>query len=387
MSASEVEYPFSFTRGSPNIMGCRQSSKLHSDVAEDPTRSSSKRMGCRQSSKLDGDLAEEQTVQEDRTCLLFLGAGESGKSTFLKQCREIYNNSRSEEFEFAKNSIVQMLIEVSIKLRRLLHETMGEAARNAVSAMSDLSADINPTNRFTYSHADNLRAIWADPAVQDILINRNTEVPSITSVAYFIDGRLDALADPEFEPTFEDHVRCRVKTTGVNFLDFQFDNMPIQMIDVGGQRSERRKWIDQFDSAAAILFVASLTGYSETLEEDFVTNRLTESLTLIGDTIQYDALEGKPLIILLNKEDLLQERMEHHKLSDFFPEFKGDNSSTTDVKDFIEKKFRDVMDSSLHKCEYTVHYTSAIDTDKTHQVFQEILQKVIEEKVRESGFM
>lgn len=43
------------------------------------------------------------------------------------------------------------------------------------------------------------------------------------------------------------------------------------MFDVGGQRSERRKWIHCFDSVTGLIFVASLSDYNTTLVEDETT--------------------------------------------------------------------------------------------------------------------
>ena len=40
------------------------------------------------------------------------------------------------------------------------------------------------------------------------------------------------------------------------------------MFDVGGQRSERKKWIQCFDDVQAILYVVSLSGYDMFLHED-----------------------------------------------------------------------------------------------------------------------
>ena len=40
------------------------------------------------------------------------------------------------------------------------------------------------------------------------------------------------------------------------------------MYDVGGQRSERKKWIQCFDDVRAILYVVALSGYDMTLQED-----------------------------------------------------------------------------------------------------------------------
>ena len=52
------------------------------------------------------------------------------------------------------------------------------------------------------------------------------------------------------------------------------------MFDVGGQRDERRKWIQCFSDVTAIIFVAAMSGYNLTLREDATQNRLRESLDL-----------------------------------------------------------------------------------------------------------
>lgn len=39
------------------------------------------------------------------------------------------------------------------------------------------------------------------------------------------------------------------------------------MVDVGGQRSERRKWIHCFENVTSIIFLAALSEYDQVLYE------------------------------------------------------------------------------------------------------------------------
>jgi len=57
-------------------------------------------------------------------------------------------------------------------------------------------------------------------------------------------------------------------------------------VDVGGQRSERRKWIHCFDDVKAIIFLVSLPGYNQVLFEDAGMNRMHESLNLFREVVK-----------------------------------------------------------------------------------------------------
>ena len=51
-------------------------------------------------------------------------------------------------------------------------------------------------------------------------------------------------------------------------------------IDVGGQRTERKKWIHFFDDVKIIMYLAAISEYDQVLLEDGHTNRLKESVNL-----------------------------------------------------------------------------------------------------------
>lgn len=95
------------------------------------------------------------------------------------------------------------------------------------------------------------------------------------------------------------------------------------MFDVGGQRDERRKWIQCFNDVTAIIFVTAMSGYNLTLREDATQNRLRESLELFKSLWNNRWLKTISTILFLNKLDLLTEKIVagRSKIEDFFPEF------------------------------------------------------------------
>ena len=54
---------------------------------------------------------------------------------------------------------------------------------------------------------------------------------------------------------------------------------------MGGQRSERKKWIHCFEAVTSILFCVALSEYDQTLLEDAEQNRMAESLVLFESIV------------------------------------------------------------------------------------------------------
>ena len=97
---------------------------------------------------------------------------------------------------------------------------------------------------------------------------------------------LSRLCAENYIPSLDDVLRVRVPTTGIieytfplsRDLHFRWALIGIwfiivnycsnRMVDVGGQRSERRKWIHCFDKVQAIIFLVAVSEYDQVLAED-----------------------------------------------------------------------------------------------------------------------
>jgi hypothetical protein len=113
------------------------------------------------------------------------------------------------------------------------------------------------------------------------------------------------------------------------------------MLDVGGQRSERKKWIHCFDEVKAVIFIAALSDYDLTLAEDPTMNRLIESLKLFANICNNRWFVTASMILFLNKTDLFAIKLKRGtKISVCFPLYNGDPNSYEETTSYIQVNFQ-----------------------------------------------
>ena len=68
-------------------------------------------------------------------------------------------------------------------------------------------------------------------------------------------------------------------------VPYRHQTVYFNVLDVGGQQGDRRRWITLFDKVTAVLFVQDMSSFNQTLREDSKTNRLLESLKVFYQSI------------------------------------------------------------------------------------------------------
>uniref|UniRef100_A0A3Q0SHB6 GNAS complex locus n=1 Tax=Amphilophus citrinellus TaxID=61819 RepID=A0A3Q0SHB6_AMPCI len=258
----------------------------------------------------------------------------------------------------------------------------------------DYIRSIAPLSDFEYTEEffEHTQKLWEDDGVK-ACFERANEYQLIDCAQYFL-NRLDSVRRPDYSPTDQDLLRCRVLTSGIFETRFQVDKVNFHMFDVGGQRDERRKWIQCFNDVTAIIFVAASSSYNMVIREDNSTNRLRESLDLFRSIWTNRFLKTISVILFLNKQDVLAEKIlaGKSKLEDYFPEYNNyqppadavpDNDEDPKVmraKFFIRDEFLRISTASGDGKHYCYpHFTCAVDTENIRRVFndcRDIIQRM-----------
>ena len=136
-------------------------------------------------------------------------------------------------------------------------------ARRAVilSLPMQIEAEILPRDV-----SDAVRGLWQDQSVKEA-VRRSREFQLNDSAVYYFNS-MDRMSSAGYMPTDQDILRSRVKTTGITETTFKVGELTYKLFDVGGQRSERKKWIHCFENVTALVFLVSLSEYDQMLYED-----------------------------------------------------------------------------------------------------------------------
>jgi len=276
--------------------------------------------------------------------ILLLGAGESGKSTVVKQLKAIYKNTidDSELLSYAinihKNTVqcMQVLLEAADNL--VIPIKNPDAAEKAEQVKSFVFE--SDAKRMPLAIGDAIEYLWRDPDVQSVWARRS-EYWFLDATPYYFEN-VTRFCEDDFVPNEEDIIMTRVRTTGIAVTEFDEGPVHFRVVDVGGQRNERRKWIHCFDDVKCLLFVANLAGYDQVMFEDPSQNRMIESLQLFSQIVNNPVFQDTPIFLFLNKKDIFEQMVQTIPLSKCFPDYIG-GADPKQAFEFIAQQFRSKM--------------------------------------------
>jgi hypothetical protein len=151
---------------------------------------------------------------------------------------------------------------------------------------------------------------------------------------------------------------ARVRTTQVVMEKYRIDGIDFEVYDVGGQRSERRKWIDCFDSVTAVIFVKR-------------TNRMVEALELFRSVCNNRAFSNTSIMLFLNKKDIFTEKIMYSDIAAQrpFSDYAGPTKDFDHGVIYFIQKFKDcLIDDDFN--DSFIHVTCATDTNNMEFVLE-----------------
>jgi len=322
--------------------------------------------------------------------VLLLGAGESGKSTIFKQMKIMHNSGYTKEEREAFREIIfgnivkamKVLVAASLSLDIPVEEPENRERAEHINNM-DNEVLVNVLKVWNETLAKDIDKLWNDNGIRKTFERRNEFQLDDSAPYYFND--LARISAADYLPSEQDVLRSRVKTTGIVETEFKLNNQSVKMIDVGGQRNERKKWIHCFEGVTAIIFVSSMAEYDQKCYEDDQTNRMNESLLLFDEICNSRWFAETSMILFLNKIDLFREKIKHKDLNVCFKEYTG-GLNFEKASEYIKSKFEEKNKNKEVKKVY-VSFTCATDTNQLQTVFNNIKDIILQKSLKDQGMM
>lgn len=340
------------------------------------------------SNNIDRQLQEWKKQRQKEVHLLLLGPGESGKSTILKQMRILhnrgYNDSERQQYRVVVHrNIVDCMCAILTAM-----ENMGMPFNDpARISDADCITYLKPCNAFqthlTPEYGQCVKRLWADRGVQKAYDMR-ADYQIYDCAQYFFDN-IERITEPHYLPTQDDILCTRLETTKIVETKFNYKNLSFKMYDVGGQRTQRSKWIHCFDDVTAIIFIIALSEYNLRLAEDNKTNRMKESMLLFSSICNMKYFTTTPFILFLNKTDIFQRKIACISITVAFPEYTGPTNCYDSCKQYIQDQLV-ALNKNPEKSIFP-HFTNATDTNNIKFVFDAVVEIFLEHNLKSAGLV
>jgi len=342
-----------------------------------PQQTSEEKKAKNANKRIEEDI--ENKKKQTAFKILLLGTGDSGKSTFIKQMGYIYGTHTKEDLA----PFTSVLRDNCLDAMQVLLSNL-ESNGGIPEAVKPLTTSIQQADFLNPTVANAITTLWNNKQLQSCLtVAHGTNIQGGVNGAKFYFDNAKRFADPEFIPTKDDTLMARRKTVGIAETNFNYNGTYFTLVDVGGQRSERKKWLHCFNSVTAVIFLTAINEYDMVLEEDATTNRLLESLKLWKALTGSTFFKNTPFILFLNKSDLFEAKIALVPLKDVFTDFEKVTGTPEYSKyDTMAKSWRYILkqfSSQFEGCSFHPHLTNVLDTELCRKVFIVLQDTIIQE--------
>jgi len=325
------------------------------------------------SHQIDTEIKEDQQKGQKTFKVLLLGTGDSGKSTFIKQIHLICNKEFSDlDFRTGKRVVQDSLImNIKTLAYAFTHDERFATCEEDIQSLAKFVT--TETELYHPKWTEAINTLWKHPVVLDIF-SRKLELclATDTNAKYFLDAA-DRILASEYTPTTDDLLHVRLKTTGVREQEFANPNekLTVKIIDVGGQRSERRKWLNHFDNVDLIVYFSAVDGYAMRMAE-FDANRFDDDIRLFKSLM--DLVGTKNWLFLQNKVDLFPDVLKKRPMNLSFPEIPADKATDPDYcLQFLANMFSSAWTG---EAKLDIKRTCALDTNQMDMIWKAIHNKL-----------
>ncbi|OVA18598.1 Guanine nucleotide binding protein (G-protein) [Macleaya cordata] len=305
--------------------------------------------------------------------LLLVGYDGSGTSTIFKQAKILY---KSEPFSEDERQNIKLTIQSNIYYylgillegrERFEEEILSERRRNRLLDQSDGTGSPDKGDDKTiYSIGPRLKAfsdwllkvmvsgnleaifpaatreyaplveeLWKDAAIQ-ATFNRRSELQMLPSVASYFLEQVVNISRTDYEPSNVDALYAEgiTSSNGLACMDFSFPQSSQDCsIDASNQHEpllryqlirvhtrglgENCKWLEMFEDVGIAIFCVSLSDYDQFCDEGSgaLTNKMVASRRLFESIVTHPVFEEMDFLLILNKFDLLEEKIERVPLT------------------------------------------------------------------------